>query len=290
MSQIQVLTKNNSLSDILNVLEKDGCVVIEGLIAPNSFKNIQTELKNLLKVTADCSGDFYGYKTKRISGLVEKLPEGNSLIAHPTILAVMDHFLLPGCTDYHLNLTQAISIGPGEPAQIIHRDDAMFPYKAENSEKMMNCMWAVDDFTIDNGATQLVPGSHLWAEERNATPEEITYGVMKAGSVLIYLGSLLHSGGANRTSNYRTGIVYSYALGWLKQAENQFLATSREVASKLPDTMQKLLGYFVHKPNLGCVDGLDPKCLLSDIKEETVFTEFLPDEVVPILREYRASL
>lgn len=290
MVQVQVVNKDCSLNNILKILETDGCIVIEGLIAPDIFKNIQTSLKGILSATPDCSGDFYGYKTKRISGLVEKLPDGNDLIAHPTILSVMDHFLLPTCTDYHLNLTQAISIGPGEPAQIIHRDDAMFPYKVDKGEKMMNCMWAVDDFTIENGATQLIPGSHLWNSDRNALQEEIAYGVMKAGSVLIYLGSLLHSGGANCTSHYRTGIVYSYALGWLKQAENQFLATSRETASQLSDTMQKLLGYFVHKPNLGCVNGLDPKYILNDTSESSIFTEFLPDEVVPLLRQYRASL
>jgi ectoine hydroxylase-related dioxygenase (phytanoyl-CoA dioxygenase family) len=203
----------------------------------------------------------------------------------------MDHFLLKGCRGYHLNLTQAIQIGPGEPQQVIHRDDLMFNFTHPDFEAMINTMWAVDDFTAENGATHVVPGSHKWPLDRQAQPHEEVQGVMKAGSVLIWLGSLQHGGGANRTSRPRTGVVHSYNLGWLRQAEPQYLAVPREIARTLPERLQRVLGYFVHEPNLGSVEGQDPIGLLNGkLTVNGHFTEFLPEEVRPLLAEHRARL
>ena len=148
----------------------------------------------------------------------------------------------------------------------------------------------VDDFTAENGATHIVPGSHKWPLDRQAQPHEEVQGVMKARSVLIWLGSLQHGGGANRTNRPRTGVVHSYNLGWLRQAEPQYLAVPRQLAAQLPERLQKLLGYFVHEPNLGSVEGQDPiKLLQGGIKLNGAFEEFLPAEVKPLLAEYRAS-
>jgi ectoine hydroxylase-related dioxygenase (phytanoyl-CoA dioxygenase family) len=122
-------------------------------------------------------------------------------------------------------------------------------------------------------------------------PDEILQAEMPAGSVLIYFGSLIHSGGANKTDKSRTGLVISYCLGWLKQAENQFLSTPIAIAKNLPERLQRLIGYFVHKPNLGCVEGQDPIKLLSD--EDIIscgFEEFIPDSVKPIIAEYRENI
>ena len=109
--------------------------------------------------------------------------------------------------------------------------------------------------------------------------------------MLIYFGSLLHAGGANRTDTSRTGIVISYCLGWLRQAENQYLAVPPDIARALPEELQRLLGYFVHEPNLGCVEGQDP---IRMLKEEQAgaspFQEFIPKEVQPLLEEHRAKM
>ena len=203
----------------------------------------------------------------------------------------MDHFLLKGCREYQLNLTQAIRIGPGEPPQVIHRDDLMFNFAHPEFEAMINAMWAVDDFTAENGATHIVPGSHKWPLDRQAQSHEEAQGVMKRGSVLIYLGSLQHGGGANRTDKPRTGIVHSYSLGWLRQAEPQYLAVPIEIARTLPERLQRLLGYFVHEPNLGSLEGQDPIGLLTGaLAVNGHFREFLPEEVRPLLAEHRARL
>lgn len=291
MTAVVSVAKNEDIKTINEILDRDGCIVIENVISPADIQKIKLELMPHFEKTQTCHGDFFGYQTKRLSGLITKSKVCQDISIHPTILAVMDEFLLKGCREYQLNLTQAISIGPGEPEQIIHPDDPMFPFVHPGTEAMINCMWAIDDFKIENGATQVIPGSHKWPKDRMPSPDEITQGVMAAGSVLIYFGSLLHGGGANRSSNPRLGIVLSYNLGWLKQAENSFLAVPREYAAKLPVRLQKLLGYFVHMPNLGCVEGQDPIRILKNEEIESIgFEEFLPDEVKPLLEEHRKKV
>ncbi len=114
---------------------------------------------------------------------------------------------------------------------------------------------------------------------------------MRKGSVLIYFGSLLHAGGANRTDQPRTGIVISYCLGWLRQAENQYLAVPPDIARSLPEELQRLLGYFVHEPNLGCVEGQDPIRMLKEGRAgSSPFQEFIPKEVQSMLEEHRAKM
>jgi len=291
MAEVVSVKPSTGMPVINEILEKEGCVVIEDVLSPNEVRAVAAELAPHFEAAPNCAGDFYGYVTKRLSGLIAKSSTCRSMAINPAVLGVMDHFLLKGCRGYHLNLTQAIQIGPGEPAQVIHRDDLMFNFTHPEFEAMINTMWAVDDFTQENGATHVVPGSHTWPLERIAQPHEITQGVMKAGSVLIWLGSLQHGGGANRSKRPRTGIVQSYCLGWLRQAEPQFLAVPVEIVREFPERLQRLLGYFVHEPNLGSLEGQDPIGLLTGkLKVDGHFQEFLPEEVKPMLAEYRASL
>lgn len=289
MTLIKRVSACSGSETIQAILDQDGCIVIEDILDADMVQKLRSELQPHLDQTANCQGDFYGYVTKRLSSLIAKSKGCQLMAIHPTILDIMDRFLLTGCRDYQLNLTQAISIGPGEPQQMIHPDDLMFPFSHPGHEAMINTMWAIDEFTLENGATHVVPGSHKWPKDRMPEPSEIVQATMKPGSVLIYFASLLHGGGANRSEQPRLGVVLSYCYGWLRQAENQYLAVPQTLAATLPERLQKLLGYFVHEPNLGCVEGQDPIRLL---KGETLinsgFTEFLPDEVKPLLAEHRA--
>jgi ectoine hydroxylase-related dioxygenase (phytanoyl-CoA dioxygenase family) len=291
MAKVVTVSASVGPAVINEILEQDGCIVIEGVLGARQVDALAAELEPHFDEVPNCAGDFYGYVTKRVSGLAAKSRACQAMIIHPAILAVMDHFLLKGCRGYHLNLTQAIRIGPGEPQQVIHLDDLMFNFAHPEFEAMINTMWAVDDFTTENVATHVVPGSHKWPLDRQAQPHEEAQGVMKRGSVLIWLGSLQHGGGANRTVKTRTGIVHSYSLGWLRQAEPQYLAVPLEIAMTLPEKLQRVLGYFVHEPNLGSVEGQDPIGILTgDLAVNGHFREFLPEEVRPLLAEHRAKL
>lgn len=294
MAQVKTVNAKTNSDEIIEIMKQDGCVVIEGLLSTDDIDSLQTEMKDRFKTLKDCNGDFYGRETKRMGTLFTKSKLFQKMAIFNPIIDVIDSFLLDHCSDYQINLTQAISIGPKEIKQIMHQDDPMFPFLHAGSEVMINCMWAIDDFTEENGSTVLVPNSHLWPRTQsmnlsfeNLPPEMVTQGVMKKGSVLIYLGSLFHSGGANQTNERRCGAVISYSLGWLRQAENSYLAYTPEEVQEMPERLKRLLGYFVHQPNLGSVDGIDPYDYALKGKRIEEFTEFLPDAVKPLLKEYR---
>jgi ectoine hydroxylase-related dioxygenase (phytanoyl-CoA dioxygenase family) len=291
MNSLHTVRRGEKFGTINEILEEQGCIVIENMLDDAGYAALEDRIRPLLDATAPCQGNFYGFATKRLSGLIAKSKACRQMSVEPHILAVMDEFLLRSCRAYQLSLTQAIQIGPGEPQQLIHADDLMFSFEHPGREAMINCMWAVDDFTKENGATLLVPGSHKWPRDRAPEPHEITQGEMSKGSVLIYFGSLLHAGGANRTDTSRTGIVISYCLGWLRQAENQYLAVPPDIARALPEELQRLLGYFVHKPNLGSIEGQDPIRMLKEGQSgASPFQEFIPKEVQPLLEEHRAKM
>jgi ectoine hydroxylase-related dioxygenase (phytanoyl-CoA dioxygenase family) len=291
MAQVQRFQASSPVADINQALEDDGCVVIEGLLDKQQSRQLQAEMRKNFNSIPVCQGNFFGFATKRMSGIVTKSEVSREMAVNPVILGVMDHFLLKSCREYQLNLTQAIQIWPGEPAQIIHTDELLFPFDHPGVQAMINCMWAVDDFTCDNGATHVVPGSHKWPKDRQPEPHEICQGEMPAGSVLIYFGGLLHGGGANKTvSTPRTGLVISYCLGWLRQAENHYLAVPLDLVRTFSNRLQRLLGYFVHEPNVGCVEGKNPIKLVEG--ENIVngrFEEFIPAEIQPMLEEYRKT-
>lgn len=288
VSVIQAFTIHAQPQDIHQALADDGCVVIKDILTPAQVERLKQELNPHFEETANCDGNFYGHVTKRLSSLMAKSETSRHLAVHPLILGVMDEFLLKACHEYQLNLTQAIRIGPGEPRQILHSDDVLFPFEHPEYEAMINCMWAVDDFTPENGATHVVPGSHKWIKGRTAQKEDAIQAVMPRGSLLIYFASLKHGGGANTTNEPRTGLVISYSLGWLRQAENQYLAVPVSQAKTFPARLQRLMGYFVHTPNVGCVEGQDPILILQDKKiENTGFREFLPDHVQDTLQQHR---
>ncbi|TDR73937.1 phytanoyl-CoA dioxygenase family protein [Paludibacterium purpuratum] len=284
MATLQHFSPTDDVVDMIGALDRDGGIVVEHFMAPEVLDRLRASLLPTLRDIPDCSGPFFGRATRRMSGLIERVPVCRELAIDPLLLRIIDAFLLPNCEAYQLNLTQAIRIGPGEKAQFLHRDGLMFRTRLPEGETMLNCMFAVDAFTADNGATCVVPGSHRWPDERLPQADEAVSAAMPAGSVLIYLGSVVHGGGANCSDSTRTGVVLSYCLGWLRQAENQYLAVPPALARTLPERLQRLLGYFVHTPNLGCVDGQDPIGWLTAGAGAVApgrFDEFLGDIAVP---------
>jgi ectoine hydroxylase-related dioxygenase (phytanoyl-CoA dioxygenase family) len=218
------------------------------------------ELEPWVAATPTGADGFAGRRTRRTGGLVARSPVCRELVAHPFALEVVGR-VLGHATNYQVHLTQLIAIGPGEPMQLIHRDQwafDFFPFPP-GYEVQCNTIWAVNDFTEANGATRVIPGSHKLAdklqfEERDTLPAE-----MPAGSLVFYTGSLYHGGGANRSQEVRYGLNLTYALGWLRQEENQYLSVPHEIARTLPDPLLRLIGYARGAYALGYVDDVrDP--------------------------------
>ncbi len=267
MTQVRQIDATTSADEAMAILEEDGAVVYRNLVDDATIDRVSAELEPYLERAFNGEGDFWGYKTKRVAALVAKSPTyGTHLATNPAILAVMDRLLLPRCERYQLHVTQAVRIGPDEGRQIIHRDDGLMPFRHPGPQCLCNTMWALSDFTVENGATNVVLGSHTWDDDRYpGENDEIAHAVMPRGSCMIYLGSVFHGGGMNTTADtYRTGMITGYSLGWLRQEENQYLAVPPEVAKDLPLEVQELIGYRLHGFFLGWVEGHDPHVVLED--------------------------
>ena len=252
MPSLKHLPATATRDDVLKVLAEDAAVIIDGLMTPDLLNRVRTEIMPFVEATPPGRDDFTGRLTTRAGALVARSPACRELVSDPLINAATEAFLAPFCDRYQLHLTQVIRIKPGQGAQVLHRDRlAWGGYLQRSIEPQLNMIWAVTDFTKENGATRVVPGSHLWEDGRGAHEEEITYVEMKAGSVIIYTGSVIHSGGANVSAADRVGINITYSLGWLRQEENQYLSCPPEVAASLPPDLQRLIGYSMGSYALG---------------------------------------
>ncbi len=172
--------------------------------------------------------------------------------------------LLPWCSRYQVNYTGVYHVMPGEASQALHRDAFYCPFRDPGLVTVLGTVWAVTDFTAASGGTLVVPGSHLWDEERQPSHAEAIAAEMPAGSVMLYLDTIIHGAGANTSESHRTGIGLNLGLGWLRQQENQFLTLPPEVARTLPDALQRLIGYDFGGPFLGAVNGQSPHKLLEE--------------------------
>jgi ectoine hydroxylase-related dioxygenase (phytanoyl-CoA dioxygenase family) len=275
------------VADVLQAIDDAGYVVLLNALPGDRLAALRGELEPHFEHRPASQAWFFGFNTTRIEALFRKSIITQEMAVHETVLAIADHVLGPNCDSYQINLTQGIRIHPGERAQILHPDSALFPISDKPFEFQLNALWAYSDFTKENGGTVLVPGSHKWPEDRKPTAEEMTAASMPAGSVLVYAASLLHGGGANVTAKPRTGIAISYCLGWLRQSENQYLSYPPGIARQFSEQLQRLIGYSVHRPNLGWVYGHDPIQLLKpgEIGHEGA-KDFLTPQQIELLKEY----
>jgi ectoine hydroxylase-related dioxygenase (phytanoyl-CoA dioxygenase family) len=262
MGALQHLPPTASPADVVAVLRSEGGVIIDDLASSDVLDRFEAELAPWLEATPYGEEEFAGRATRRTGALTARCPSSRELLRHPLILGATSE-LLADATTFHVHLTQTISIGGGEPAQPIHRDQwafDFFPFP-EGYDVQCNTLWALTDFTEANGATRVVPGSNRGDVDRlgafaaaDTVPAE-----MSRGSVLVYSGSVHHGGGANKTDDVRIGVNLTYARSWLRQEENQYLSVPLEVARTLDDDLLRLLGYARGAYALGYVDdGRDP--------------------------------
>ncbi len=245
------LDADTPVDALMVVLRRDGAVIVDGVISAAGIAALHAEVAPYIAATPPGSDSFTGNLTTRTGALVARSPLTRPLIMHPLIGAVADALLLPFCERWQLHLTQVIRIMPGQKAQFIHRDRWAWGTHLGPVEPQLNTIWAITDFTPENGATQLVPGSLDWPDARKPEPHEIAPATMQKGSVLIYTGGVFHGGGANNSDGDRIGLNLTYTLGWLRQEENQYLACPPAIARDLDPALQALIGYAMGSYALG---------------------------------------
>jgi ectoine hydroxylase-related dioxygenase (phytanoyl-CoA dioxygenase family) len=246
--------------DVAQRLMDDGYVVVTGMMTGDEVQAARDDLSRVLAATPSGRNPFEGFSTQRVYALFAKTRMFDAAAIGPLLLEVLDQVL----DHYQLSAPVGIRIGPGEQAQILHRDDSVYPVPEPHPPLVVNTMWPLDEFTEENGATRFIPGSHAWEPGRRPTPDDpVVQAVMSPGSAMFYLGSLWHGGGANTTKQPRLGVILEYAAGWLRQQENNLLAVPRDVVRELPERLQELLGYNIYPPFVGYVDGLHPRRVLA---------------------------
>jgi ectoine hydroxylase-related dioxygenase (phytanoyl-CoA dioxygenase family) len=255
------LREGPMVDDVVAALRAQGYATIPDAISALEVDTARHELEDILERTPPGRDDFEGRSTRRVYALFAKTRALDAMATHPVVLGVLDEVL----GDYQLSAPAAISIGPGEMAQPLHPDDAIYPVARPHQELVVNVMWPLEEFTAANGATRIVTGSHRWGDERPGPTTPVTTVEMPARTALVYLGSVWHGGGANQTDRARLGVVLHYASAWLRPVENHVLAVPPEAAKDLPPRLQELLGYNIAPPFIGYVDGRHPRKLLSTV-------------------------
>jgi len=269
-------------------LRARGFVVLPRLLPRDLLDAMRSALAPELRSELLGRNNFEGYRTERVYSLVGRGRVFEDLVEHPRILALCDAFLAP---NYLLTASQAIHIHPGETAQPFHTDDSFYQIPRPRAAFSISTIVAVDGFTAENGATQVVPGSHLWSDqaverlldaidfqsappaERSPKPSEplpaglggeVLEVTMPPGSVVVFLGTLVHRGGENRSRKPRLALSNQYCEPWARQQENYTLSIAREKARAMSSRVQQLLGYSIHPPFMGHVNGVHPRRLLED--------------------------
>ena len=244
-------------------IANQGYSVLEGVFDASLAGELIADLNRLTEELEIELGpnDFEGYRTRRIYNLLARGRIWQQVPVAPRLLAVVEGVLDSGCLVSSLS---SIDIGPGEDAQMLHADDQLIAIDRPHRAIICNSMWALSDFTEENGATRLVPGSHQWdhAPPLNQ-PHESIAAEMPVGSVLVWNGSLWHGGGANRSGERRIGIAMNYCAGFIRQQENQQLGIPRDVARGFSERLRELVGYGVYNSLIGHIEKRSPDYLLG---------------------------
>jgi hypothetical protein len=270
-----------SIESLIEALDRDGCAIVEDAIRPDLLSRLNAEFDELLAVSEPGTPnhipmliDFMGAKTHRIDGLPGKSDAFVELLQYERPLDVADHYLLPSCLHYLLSTAQLIEIMPEETVQHLHRDDTAWIHPPIPTDRdaaptvdvpqlEVIVLYSLCDFTAENGATRVVPGSHLWPARRKPQEHEVVAAEMKAGSAIFYVGKTLHGGGPNQTHDQmRRALFLGFSLGWLRTKENFFISTPIEAVREMPKRVQQLLGYETHG-GIGVVDVGCPSALLT---------------------------
>lgn len=279
MAELRRLPATSKVEDIFDAMDEHGAVVVEGFLSPEVLDRFNAEITPHLEAQQPAAigvnelvAAFHGDKMRHLTGVAGVSDVFvNEVLLHPIYKKVGDHYLLPHCASYLLNLGHVLDRGPGSEEQILHRDHDIWPHEIGEAfpRRMFVSLIALSKYTAEMGATRVVPGSHEWPADREPKPEEVVVAEMEPGSAVLYFGSTLHGAGANNSEIYRRGMHISFCLGFLRTEENNLLSTPVERVRSMPRRAQELLGFGVHdgmargEGFLGAVDNRNPLDLIA---------------------------
>ncbi|MEM7663720.1 MAG: phytanoyl-CoA dioxygenase family protein [Pseudomonadota bacterium] len=268
------------LADCFEAYDRNGYIIFNNVMPAKDVQDVKDALEPHLNKSG--RNDFEGLKSNRVYALLAKSSVFVDMAMHPLALAFAERDLGKSC---RLSACLAIKLHPGETVQPWHTDDGHLQIPRPRPAYGVSTFWAIDDTTVENGATEIIPGSHLWGDDpveaasfSGSFSDRVVRDVdddpggrddsikatMSAGSLMIAKGTLWHRGGANRSKAPRLIVTPQYCTGWARQLENMVLAVPPDVASMLPKRAQELIGYGIHAPFMGYVDGMHPARTLAE--------------------------
>lgn len=242
---IQRLPNSATIEEATEVVREHGHVIIDALVPPSVMEEIVADMQPYIDVTPYSENQWFGNGSQRVGNLIARSRAGRELVMNPLVLGVVRNILSHSSVT-QLGATEMISLKPGAPAQQIHQDELTFDGFPFPDDYIVSCnsLWAVTDCTEENGATRVVPGSHARPRQEYSM-EDTLPAEMTSGSVLIFNSKLWHAGGNNRSNAVRRVQAINYAVGWVRQEENQFLACPQDLARTLPEDLLRLMGYQI---------------------------------------------
>ena len=244
-------------------LMRDGYVILHDLIDAQHIADIQAAAPDLFEHKG--RNNFEGLKTQRVYDVLSKTTLMDRIADHPRVLGLLDRIFLPS---FLLSQAQIINILPGESAQMLHYDVGFYRIQRPRPALGAALILAVDDFTEENGATVVIPKSHEWGDDKSPHGESQIKAVMPAGSAIFFLGTTWHGGGANATDAPRLAMTCQYCEAYMRQQENFLLEISKDRARAMSPELRSLIGYSIHPPFMGMVNGQHPSRILGEIKDE----------------------
>ena len=230
---------------ILATLDRDGGVIVSDYLDTATLTTTRAAIEQALTEVPWCNtfgayeDEFFGLTTKRLHGVLNYGPAIEQCLTHPLAREVGEQVLGQRAA---MSTGEIMAIGPEESQQRLHWDGVSWERAALSQEFLFSVNIAITDFTADNGATVVAPGSHRWEAGRTPTEAELTSAIMPAGSALFYTGRLIHSGGANRTDDTRIGLYFGYIPIWLRPLENSVQTHRPEVLQGIGERARELLG------------------------------------------------
>jgi ectoine hydroxylase-related dioxygenase (phytanoyl-CoA dioxygenase family) len=268
------LPSDTSAETVAAALQENGYAIVDELVSNELMDRIQAEMGPHIEATPFGQDNFVGKITRRTGSMIARSEAARDLVMNPLAIATAGKFLGHAST-FQLHLTQIISVYPGSPAQPLHQDQLawdFFPFP-DDYHIQCNLLWAMSDYTEEMGATRIVPNSQYGGRDREYTQADSLPAVMKRGSALFYTGKVFHGAGANVSDQVRKAINITYAVGWVRQEENQYLSTPIEIARTLPDDLLKVMGYQMGCFAMGYVrDFEDPMVVIREPETRGVFT------------------
>jgi len=230
-------------------LDEQGYLIFKRLLSPDQIESLLTRLEELWGIEGENAGEenYIEPGVRRLANLANKGDMFREIYSHPQVLEVVQAVMGP---EMRASMVNARDVPPHTGVRMpFHMDSDKGRHRDEKGFSAATAIWMLDPFTIENGATAFVPGSHLTGKspkqvltDLNAShPDEIIVEG-ESGDVLVFNGHCWHAGRPNLTENHRRALLVHYLRADVPRPENRRQHLDPARAAELSLRERELLG------------------------------------------------